>query len=880
MQSVTAFTTWPGRFLEASRLMLITTCLGLAPAFGQPSDADAVVCGQAVVAAPLDPAEAQAVNVSIPQGAYRITPTEQGQEVFVEGFGYLRVPGCPALPSRIFALAIPPGAQVVAVGFETGEPVSLPGVYDIVPSPLPRVIGPEDPAIYESNRQQYEENRESTYGSDEPYPSQVVEFVRTAGYRRYNLVDVRVTPFGYRPLSGRLTYYPEITVRVDYAFPAKPRPAVVDHLATTQRVAEDIILNHDQARNWYPRAANREKGLHGFVIITLDSLTSSVGPVVDWETEKGRTVEVATTSWIDSNYAGYDLAEKIRNFLRDKYPSSEWGIEDVLLVGHYDDVPMRRTARDLGYGAPETDLYYAELSLPDHQSWDADGDHQYGEYSDPIDFYTEVNVGRIPWSGVSTVQSICEKSVAYEQNEDPAFKKNMLLLGAFFWNNDPYPRTDNAILMEAKIAQPWMADWTFTRMYEKNSDCSSSYDCDYPLSHSKVLSVWPSGTFAFVNWAGHGSPVSSHVYGLGMQPFIQSLDCNFLNDDYPAIIFADACSNSDTDHANLGQAMMKRGAVGFVGATKVAMGCPAWNDPYDGSSQSLDYFFTTRVTSGDHTQGQALQAALRDMYTYGLWSYPSYEMFEWGALWGNPDLGMAPICPLANRPRPANELRQSCADDGDCMNRATCLDGVCYVAKNRYVSFAPNNGDATVAFRVTHVDTGRQWWVSGPFEASGEPGTWLARLVHSPVWRVWGEAVIHVGDCPIVPMSGYEVQAIDVACDASWGMSFSSALTLPTALKPRDTSHWADCVGEFTNGQWTPSDGFVNFHDTSAVVRAFQRVPGVPWPEVSWVDIHGADFGDPTTDPPNGLANFGDIQYIILAFQGNPYPFCDPANCP
>jgi len=29
------------------------------------------------------------------------------------------------------------------------------------------------------------------------------------------------------------------------------------------------------------------------------------------------------------------------------------------------------------------------------------------------------------------------------------------------------------------------------------------------------------------------------------------------------------------------------------------------------------------------------------MYTNGLWSYNKYEMFEWGALWGNPDLGMA-----------------------------------------------------------------------------------------------------------------------------------------------------------------------------------------------------------------------------------------------
>jgi hypothetical protein len=361
--------------------------------------------------------------------------------------------------------------------------------------------------------------------------------------------------------------------------------------------------------------------------------------MVDWETSyKIRNVEVVTTSWINSNYTGYDLAEKIRNFLRDKYPEEEWGIEDVLLVGHYDSVPMRRAWQDMGYGMPETDYYYAELSLPDDQSWDADGDHKWGEDSDPIDFYTEINVGRIPWSDAATVQAICEKSAAYEANEDPAFKKNILLLGAYFWSD-----TDNAVLMEAKVDQPWMGDWTMTRMYEQNSGYYSSYPCDYPLLHSNVMNVWPSGSFGFVDWAGHGSPTSAHIYGLGQPAFISSSDCPYLNDAYPAIIFADACSNSDTDYLNIGQAMLQQGSIGFLGATKVAYGMHAWDDPMDGSSQSLDYFFTTSVTSGDYSQGAAQQWGLRQMYLYGLWYYQKFETFEWGALWGNPDLGMGPL---------------------------------------------------------------------------------------------------------------------------------------------------------------------------------------------------------------------------------------------
>jgi len=579
------------------------------------------------------------VSIEVNAGIYNIEKTEQGHDIFVENFGRLLIPGKPNLPSKILSVAIPPGSKIVKVTFDMGERITFPKIYEISPSPLPRVIGNENSLIYSLEKQMYNENYDSTYLTDNPYPSSIVEFVRTSGYRKYNLVDVRVTPFTYQPLSGRLIYFPDITIDVHYDFPDDFSYGnnMIDNLPRSERIAEQIIFNYDQAIKWYPSGiTSKNKGMYDFVIITLDSLIYSVSSLVDWETDKGRNVNVISISWINSNYDGYDLAEKIRNFLRDKYPSDKWGIEDVLLIGNYDDVPMRRTAQDVGYGEPETDFYYAELSLPDDQSWDADGDHQYGEYWDPIDFYSEVNVGRIPWSNPATVASICEKSVDYEQNNDTSFKKNILLLGAFFWDD-----TDNAVLMETKVDQPWMHDWTMTRMYEQGH---SIYPMDYNLKNNNVVSVWSTGKFAFVNWAGHGSPTASYIkYSTG-EAFISSYDCSNLNDNYPAIIFDDACSNSDTDtFNNIGKEMLKKGGVGFLGATKVAYGQNAWNSPYDGSSQSLDYFFTTCVTSGNYTQGEAHQWALREMYTNGLWYSNKYETFEWGALWGNPNLGMAEI---------------------------------------------------------------------------------------------------------------------------------------------------------------------------------------------------------------------------------------------
>jgi len=40
---------------------------------------------------------------------------------------------------------------------------------------------------------------------------------------------------------------------------------------------------------------------------------------------------------------------------------------------------------------------------------------------------------------------------------------------------------------------------------------------------------------------------------------------------------------------------------------------------------------------------QALNTALRQTYLQSAWRWPKYEMLEWGALYGNPDLGIGPL---------------------------------------------------------------------------------------------------------------------------------------------------------------------------------------------------------------------------------------------
>ena len=214
---------------------------------------------------------------------------------------------------------------------------------------------------------------------------------------------------------------------------------------------------------------------------------------------------------------------------------------------------------------------------------------------------------------------------------------------------------------------------------------------------------------------------------------------------------------------------------------------------------------------------------------------------------------------------------------------------------------------------------GRSWWV-GPKHTTNPVHlvvTESDRLVSTD----WASPV-SLADCEIVPVATYEVVAVNVDTGAE-----STPLAVSTAARP--DKHWADCsgpLGMFCTGnwapcgdalcpqpppentcdfgaqmcadgstpcgdavcpegescveQWPPPDGYINFQDVAAAVFTFQEAPGLTIAKVENLDLHGAGGGDPNADPPNYVVNFADIADMISAFQGYPYKYHDPGDCP
>ena len=153
-----------------------------------------------------------------------------------------------------------------------------------------------------------------------------------------------------------------------------------------------------------------------------------------WKTLKGVPGNVVLVSWINANYTGYDLQEKIRNFIIDAHAT--WGTDYILLGGQGDyntagqNIVPTRMANTGSEGDEPCDLYYECLD----GTWDANGNHVYGEIADNPDLYPDVYVGRAPVYNVAMAQNFVYKVITYEQNPPANYVKHMNLLTGILWD--------------------------------------------------------------------------------------------------------------------------------------------------------------------------------------------------------------------------------------------------------------------------------------------------------------------------------------------------------------------------------------------------------------------------------------------------------------
>ena len=610
------------------------------------------------------------MQVSFPDfESYDITIEGEHHVIKSGEMGNLYVPGKPLLPLKTFNIALPPGARVQTVEVVRNEAVEQPGVYRIQPAPTILVMTDWMTDANEKMQAEWQRNYDSTYLLDRAYPEFEGKIAGSGTLRKYSYVSVSVCPFSYQPLSGRLLYYSTAQITVNYDLPAKYSPEArrIEEIKR-DRIADDLaarlFVNYDQVSETYesssvPGETNQET--YDYVILTDESLVDIVtsSDFYRWKVDTGNNVRVVlSTDPLIEEEPGRDLAERIRNFLREYYLT--WGTEHLLIVGDYKTIPMRYCYPDSAdhdfnvwdpysfIGEVPTDYYYADLSLPDDLSWDSDGDGYYGEYGeDTPDFLADIYVGRIPTSQPSRVTYTLDKLISFGQDTG-SWKNRALQPGAilFFENQDyeDYPFCDGARLLD-QIESDLMSGWSISHYSEQSGLRTSDYDWP-PISEAAFTSDWRQNQYAVVNWSGHGGPhaVGRTVWqwddGDGVpesfefwSPYLISVDSN-LNDNYPSIVFAVSCLvgyPEPNPYGNLGVDLLTRplfgAGAGVLSATRPAAISAEWPS-YPGGAESLSYEFN-RYMIGGPDGSEMLGNALYDAKFYSHQNYGWDHIYEY-----------------------------------------------------------------------------------------------------------------------------------------------------------------------------------------------------------------------------------------------------------
>lgn len=369
---------------------------------------------------------------------------QQGfSHVSLEDYATIGEPGQPALPAKSVNLLIPPGHHVVEVFVDPGQLIELPGTYQVAPQQLPR------PISWKQNRP-FVEPDPLIYGKDDLFPATVLHTEKIQWQRGFIFQPILIKPVFYKPLSQKLYYSPTIHITVVTQTDTKATPGFLGYRGFKRDMERAAMLaDNPLVITQYPVQTTTSKAPdYRYVVVTSEALSSCAGPqnlqaLLTDKNNHGLSTRIETTTSISAAYSGTDLAEKIRNFIKDMYSNN--GADFVLLVGDADlqvvggeteapIVPVRgfyvqMDASLYDYNIP-SDLYYAALN----GTFNDDNDSYYGELEDNPDYLSEVAVGRVPADNCTELTNFVRKTLNY-QSQTGDWLKRTDVVGEYLWNN-------------------------------------------------------------------------------------------------------------------------------------------------------------------------------------------------------------------------------------------------------------------------------------------------------------------------------------------------------------------------------------------------------------------------------------------------------------
>ncbi len=170
------------------------------------------------------------------------------QSVRLPGLSQIETPGMAPLPVQGVMLGIPQDA-LPSLKLLAAEATSLPGSYDLCPSPSP-VLDRSPDGRWQLNGAAYE--RGPAYQTDAFTPGVPAELVSTGSLRSQRYAEIRFNPLHYNPITGELRYFSRIRIELDFNSKEgrSASPGSVNAEGYFEDSLQALLLNYAQARAW------------------------------------------------------------------------------------------------------------------------------------------------------------------------------------------------------------------------------------------------------------------------------------------------------------------------------------------------------------------------------------------------------------------------------------------------------------------------------------------------------------------------------------------------------------------------------------------------------------------------------------------------------
>lgn len=267
------------------------------------------------------------------------------------------------------------------------------------------------------------------YGTDDPYPAQAHNGINTQFLSGHPINFTAICPFIYKPASGELVFYHNVSITVKTTTSASASAALnllKEDAFTTERLLKSVD-NSVQV----PRYLNRTEGFE-YIIIYDQSKLSQWLPFKNLYTGRGYNMLMKPVQEITAEYAGLDTQDKIRNYIIAMYGSNS--LRHVLFAGDTDVIPHRGMYVNMGAGSEvdadiPADMYYSCLD----GNWNTDSDNYWGEIFEG-DLAPEISIGRFCYNSDDEIANFINKTNMYLNQPVISEATDALFIGEWLWD--------------------------------------------------------------------------------------------------------------------------------------------------------------------------------------------------------------------------------------------------------------------------------------------------------------------------------------------------------------------------------------------------------------------------------------------------------------